>query len=109
MLISDELIPLSECSISCSPVKLNIMYTWLHKLYRQWYVLAKGFITLKKCLSVGLDLNYTVEAKYFASFWLWNLNVCLIFYEQIDDSSASISLAQLTKVYIHIFLSNIAK
>lgn len=41
--------------------------------------------------------------------------MCLIFHEQIDDSSASISLAQLTKVYIRIyiysysFLSNIAK
>lgn len=37
-------------------------------------------------------------------FSVWNLNVCLIFCEQIDASSASISLAQLTKVYIHIFL-----
>lgn len=27
--------------------------------------------------------------------------MCLIFCEQIDDSSASISLAQLTKVYIY--------
>lgn len=30
--------------------------------------------------------------------------MCLIFCEQIDDSSASISLAQLTKVYIYILV-----
>lgn len=30
--------------------------------------------------------------------------MCLIFYEQMDDPSASISLAQLTKVYIHIYV-----
>ena len=30
--------------------------------------------------------------------------MCLIFCEQVDDSSASLSLAQLTQVYVYILV-----
>lgn len=39
------------------------------------------------------------ERLTIAVFWVWNLNMYLIFCEQVDESSASTSLAQLMKVY----------
>lgn len=79
----------------------NLLFFFLWK--RQSFLFYVNVSDHRDCVfTVELLLNFIY---FFFLFFLILERFYLIFHEQIDDASASISLAQLAKVYVYILLS----